>query len=619
MSTTRQSSPNRQQKLHEISERLRRDSLVATDEAGSGHPTSCLSCAEIMSVLFFEQLRYDADHPDSPNNDQFILSKGHAAPILWSVFHEAGLVSAEELKMLRDIDSDLEGHPTPRNRWVRVATGSLGQGLSMGVGMAWAARHKRTGSRTFVLLGDGETAEGSVWEAAALASHLAMGNLTAIIDINRYGQSGETMLGHDPDVYARRFEAFGWEIEKVDGHDIAALSDALGGRRDDNGKPRVILARTEKGKGVPQIQGERGSHGKPADSLKEATAELDQDAIHKKPEGQLHKPRAGAENAPARPKIELPPPEYEQAESVATRQAFGDAMLALGEASDAVIALDGDVKNSTKLESFFEKYGDRSIECYIAEQNMTGVAVGLDAAGLRPCLATFSAFLTRAFDQLRMAAVSRSRLIVAGSHCGVAIGQDGPSQMGLEDIAMMRAPPGSMVLHPSDAVSTHRALEMAANHDGIAYLRLTRNKLPVIYPVDEGFPEGGSKVHGASEDDRITFVGAGVTLHECLKARTSLREQDIPSRVVDCYSIKPIDTATLRRCAEETGHIVIVEDHYAAGGLGEAVLSALGDTPCKRRHLAVRGISRSGNPAELLDLHGISSSHIEEAALELIR
>lgn len=611
-------TPEKQRKLREISERLRRDSLVATAEAGSGHPTSCLSCAEIMSVIFFDQLRYNPDEPGNPDNDQFILSKGHAAPILWSVYHEAGLLTDDDLKSLREVTSDLEGHPTPRCRFVKVATGSLGQGLSMGVGMAWAARRRRGGSRTFVLLGDGETAEGSVWEAAALASHLRLGHLTAVIDINRYGQSGATMLGHDSATYRARFEAFGWEAKEVDGHDVAAVAAALGESRDVRAKPLVVLALTEKGKGVPELEGKRGSHGKPAESLDEAVDALDRDALQKGPEGKIPKPDAAGPPPPRRESVKLPPPNFEQADSVATRTAFGAAMLELADVCPDLIALDGDVKNSTMLEEFFERHAGRSIECYIAEQNMVGMAVGLGAAGLLPCLATFAAFLTRAFDQLRMAAISRSHIIVAGTHCGVAIGQDGPSQMGLEDIAMMRCLPGSLVLHPADAVSAHRSLELAANHDGIAYLRLTRNKLPVIYQPDDVFEPGGSHSHGVSPDDRLTLVGAGVTLHECLKARTRLKERGIPARVVDCYSIKPIDGATLRRCAEETGNIIVVEDHYAAGGLGEAVLGALGDTPCRRRHLAVHGVSRSGRPEELLERHGISESGIVEEALQLV-
>jgi transketolase len=516
------------------------------------------------------------------------------------------------------VDSDLEGHPTPRNRWVKVATGSLGQGLSMAVGLAWAARHHRTASHTFALLGDGETMEGSVWEAAAVAAHLGLGHLTAVVDINRFGQTGATMLGHDSAAYRRRFEAFGWRVSEIDGHDIAAIASALAEARVDDGRPTAILALSEKGKGVPQLEGAEGRHGKPAESLHDALAELGQDALVKEPEGHLGEMPETVTSLPERPEVSLRAPTYKQASRFATREAFGDAMLELGRVCPTLVGLDGDVKNSTKLDAFFDEYPDRSIQCYIAEQNMVGMSVGLSAAGFLPCIATFAAFLTRAFDQLRMAAISRSRLIVAGSHCGVAIGRDGPSQMGLEDLAMMRALPGSLVMHPGDASSAWRCLELAANHGGISYLRLTRNKLPVIYAPDESFEPGGSKVHGASADDRVTLVGAGVTLHECLKARTRLREQGIAARVVDCFSIKPIDSGTLRKCAKETGGLVIAEDHYAEGGLGEAVAGVLAGMPCKCVHLAVREVSRSGRPEDLLERHGISSARIERAAMQLV-
>jgi len=603
--------------LEHAAERLRRGSLISTDEAGSGHPTSCLSCAEIMSVLFFEHMRLDANDPDNLHNDQFVLSKGHAAPILWSAFYESGLIDEDDLRSLRQIDSEQEGHPTPRNPWVKVATGSLGQGFPMALGMAWSSKLRNAASRTYVLLGDGETSEGSVWEAASLGAHLGLDNLTVVVDINRHGQSEATMLGHDIDAYHRRFAAFGWNVIQVDGHDVGSLSEAFDVAKSESDRPTVILAATVKGKGVSEIEGASGNHGKPAPSLEDALGQLNADALKTDRELGIHP----TETHNAVPKVTIngkpDVSSYEKGDKFATREAFGKAMLDLGGRSDELVALDGDVKNSTKLQDFFDTHPDRSVECYIAEQVMAGMAIGMSKTGCLPCAATFAAFLTRAFDQLRMGALSRSRMIVAGSHAGVAIGEDGPTQMGLEDFAMMRALPNSIVFHPADAVSTHLALEKAAQHDGISYLRLTRGKLATLYDADEDFPAGEAKVHGQSEEDRVTLVGAGTTLHECLAAQKVLRDEGIQARVVDCYSLKPLPRETLKHCVEATGRLVIAEDHYPEGGLGEAIFAELGGQAFEQRHLAVRKLPRSGASDALLADHGIDADAIAKAAREL--
>ncbi len=608
------------QVLRAAANRIRRHSLEITDEAGSGHPTSSLSCAEILSVLFFAQMKLDRESPRNRHNDRFVLSKGHAAPALWSVYYEGGLIDRSALHSLREIDSPQEGHPTPRHDWVDVATGSLGQGLPMALGMAWAARHYDTDSRTYVLLGDGETAEGSVWEAASLASHEGLGTLTAIVDVNEFGQSEGTMLKDNLEAYQSRFASFGWESIQVDGHDVNALIEAFETARRSDDKPTVILAKTEKGKGVPEIEGEKGSHGKPAPSLENALDALDEDAKDHSRERELEiQPTERTKDFPSIViNGGIGRGNYETGEEVATRAAFGRAMLDLGQACDQLVALDGDVKNSTKLEEFFDKYPDRSIECYIAEQNMIGTAIGLGKSGILPCAASFAAFLTRAYDQLRMAGISRSRLILAGSHAGVAIGQDGPTQMGLEDLAMARSIPGSLVLYPSDAVSTHAAVELAAHHDGISYIRLNRGKTPGIYREDERFEPGGSKVWKESEEDRATLIGAGISLFQCMEAQKTLEEEGIRVRVLDCYAVKPVDRKNLLRCAEETGAMIVVEDHYREGGIGEAVFTALRGVPLSSEHLAIEKVSRSGSPDALLDFHGISSSHICDAVRNAI-
>jgi len=612
------SRQERVEQLGRAANRLRRHSLISTDKAGSGHPTSSMSCAEIVSILFFEQMRMDPEEPDNIHNDHFVLSKGHAAPVLWSAFYEAGMIGKGELDSLREMDSAQEGHPTPRNRWVEVATGSLGQGLSMGLGMAWSARAQKSDSRVYVLLGDGETAEGSVWEAAALAAHDNLDKVTAIVDINRLGQSDPTMLQHDISAYRKRFEAFGWFVSEVDGHDVEEVSAAFERSKNVSGQPQVILAATTKGAGVPSIEGEKGKHGKPAPSLEEALEELGEDAARDECMLDIRPPKKNDRPEPIEISAPLPVGNYNANDSTATREAFGEAMLKLGEHCEHLIALDGDVKNSTKLQDFFDEYPERSIECYIAEQNMIGMAIGIAKSGLLPCAATFAAFLTRAYDQLRMAAISQARMIVAGSHAGVAIGEDGPTQMGLEDLAMMRTLPGSLVLYPSDGHATHAALEHAARHDGIAYLRLNRSGTPNIYGQDAEFKPGKAFLWNDSDSDQMTLVGAGITLHECFKAQKNLKEAGLAVRVIDCFSVKPIDEELLRRCAEETGAMIVVEDHYAAGGIGEAVLSAIQGIDCQWRHLAINKLSRSGAPQALLKHHGIAAECIESAATEMV-
>ncbi|MGF1452826.1 MAG: transketolase [Opitutales bacterium] len=612
--TEADSTSRRNELLSAMADRLRRDSIEATDAAGSGHPTSSLSCAEIMSVLFFDAMRFDPNVPYSPSNDEFVLSKGHAAPVLWATYHQAGMISRDEMLSLRDIDSRQEGHPTPRNPWVKVATGSLGQGLPMGLGMAWAARRENAGSRVYVLLGDGETAEGSNWEAAALASHEKMDNLTAVVDVNRLGQSAPTMLEHDASTYEARFAAFGWETKIVDGHDPEKLSTALAEMRNTQGRPQVVLAMTKKGAGVSQAEDKEGLHGKALDEPSEALEE-----IHPEDSERLEL-RVPHETEPARvPEVPVTigKPEYEIGKDVSPREAYGHALLEIAASSEDIIALDGDVKNSTKTQAFFDQYPQRAVECFIAEQNMVGMAIGLGKRGFLPYVATFAAFLTRAFDQLRMAGISFSDIKIAGTHAGVSIGPDGPTQMGLEDLAMFRSLPGSTVLYPSDAVATHAATTLVGPVNGIAYQRLTRGKLPTIYADDTDFEIGGSKVWGETDHDRVTLVGAGVTLHECLKAQHQLETQKIKARVIDLFSVKPVDVETLARCVAKTGAIVLVEDHYPEGGLGEAVLSALEGREFKWRHLAVREVPRSGKPDELLEKYGISASHIVEAAREV--
>jgi len=601
--------------LRKIATRLRIHSLRMTTAAGSGHPTTCLSAADLAAGLFFGEMRWNIKDPHDPANDEFVLSKGHAAPLLWAVYAEAGIIPLQSLLDLRKISSVLEGHPTPRMPWVKAATGSLGQGLSVGAGMALAQRLDRSPARTFVLLGDGECAEGQVWEAAAFASQWKLHNLIAVIDVNRLGQSDPTMHQHDLQALKRKFAAFGWDAAVVDGHKIDKILPALAGAGK-AGKPTAVLARTIKGKGVSFVADKNGWHGKPlkADELARALEELgclpEIDAkrfVHKPKPFQKRKTAVARDFARTAYK-----------DKTATRLAYGNALLSLAKADPSVLAIDGDVKNSTYADKFFEAFPGRTFQAFIAEQNMIGVGIGLAAKGYIPFMATFAAFLTRAHDQVRMAAYSFSNIKLCGSHVGVSIGEDGPSQMGLEDLAMFRPIPGCVVLYPSDAVSAEAAVAAAAGHKGLFYIRTTRPATPVLYPADESFPIGGSKVLGKGEGDAATVIAAGITVHEALKARAELAKAGLGVRVVDAYSVAPLDAGTIaREVAETGGKAVVVEDHYAGGGLGEAVAAALAGKAVLK-HLCVRDLPRSGKPDELLEMYGISAAHIARAVKELV-
>lgn len=608
--------------LHNKATELRIDSVRATTEAGSGHPSSCCSAADIVAALFFSVMRYDPKNPKAPNSDRFVLSKGHAAPLLYAAWAEAGLFPKSDLLKLRTLASDLEGHPTPRLSFVDMATGSLGQGLPVGVGLALNAKFvDKSDYRTYVLMGDGESVEGSVWEAAELARHHGLDNLCAIVDVNRLGQSDPTMLQHDMEAYRARWTGFGWHAVIVDGHDLSALLAAFADAAVTKGKPTVLLAKTYKGRGVSFIENHPNWHGKPlakGEETQKALAELQQQL---KPNGTPPPIRKPSGPAPAPVTIgQLPPSPYKPGDSAATREAFGVALEALGGVNPLVVGLDADVKNSTYTEKFGKKYPHRFFENFIAEQNMLGAAAGLAACGKIPFVATFAAFFTRAYDFIRMAAISQSNIKLVGTHVGVSIGEDGPSQMGLEDIAMMATQPGITVLYPSDGTSTYRLVEIAANHRGMVYIRAGRPKSPVLYGPDERFHIGGSKVVRQSPADVVTVVAAGVTLFEALKAHEQLKAAGIPVRVIDLYSIAPIDQATLMDCARATQkRILTVEDHYAHGGLGDAVLSAVGAEGITVHKLAVRAIPHSGKPDELIDHFGIGARSIVETVKQIIK
>jgi len=615
-------SPELLTALQNKATQLRIGSVLATSEAGSGHPSSCCSAADIVAALFFSVMRYDPKNPKATNSDRFVLSKGHAAPLLYAAWAEAGLFPTSDLLKLRTLASDLEGHPTPRLSFVDMATGSLGQGLPVGIGIALNAKFvDKLDHRTYVLMGDGESVEGSVWEAAELARHHGLDNLCAIIDINRLGQSDPTMLQHDMEAYRSRWAGFGWQALVVDGHDLSALLTAFQTAADTKGKPTILLAKTFKGKDISFMENHPSWHGKPIPKGEEtdnAIAELNKQL---KPSGASIAVKKPALTSPAAPSISpLPSSPYKVGDSAATREAFGVALEALGAANHSVVALDADVKNSTYTDKFGKQFPSRFFENFIAEQNMLGAAAGLAACGKIPFVATFAAFFTRAYDFIRMAAISGSNIKLVGTHVGVSIGEDGPSQMGLEDIAMMAAQPGVTVLYPSDAACTYRLVEAAANHKGMVYLRAGRPKTPVLYGPEEQFPIGGSKVLRQSASDVLTIVAAGVTLFEALKAYDQLKAAGIHVRVIDLYSIVPIDRTTLLDSASAThGRILTVEDHYAHGGLGDAVLSAVGTEGIKVHKLAVRVIPHSGKPEELVDHFGIGTRSIVETAQQIAK
>jgi len=601
-----------------IANQLRIHSINATTAAGSGHPTSCMSAADLVAALFFGHMRYYPDNPHYYNNDRFILSKGHAAPVLYAAWAENGFIPVNELTRLRELTSDLEGHPTPRLPFVDVATGSLGQGLSVGVGMALSAHLDSLDFRTYVLLGDGECAEGSVWEAASLAGYYQLNNLIAIVDVNRLGQSQPTAFGHDLKVYENRFKSFNWRTEVIDGHDMEEILEVLAAVGLGT-QPLAIIAKTFKGAGVSFIQDQEGWHGKALskDEAARALAELQPKATS----GigvQIPKPTelpAPNNAAPAT----YPPLTYSLGQMVATREAFGNALARMGSSDPRLVALDGDTKNSTFSERFMKKFPNRFFECFIAEQNMVGTAVGLGTRGKVPFASTFATFFTRAHDQIRMAGHSHANLKLAGSHVGVSIGEDGGSQMGLEDLAMMRAINGSVVLYPSDAVAAEKLVEQMAQTKGIAFLRTSRPKTPVIYNNDEQFPIGGAKIVRQSPNDKVTVVAAGITLFESLKAADGLAKDGIHITVIDAYSVKPLAKDVIKSAAAKTNNLILtVEDHYPEGGLGEAVAGELSPEGIRVHKLAVFEDPHSGKPEELLAKYGIDCAAIIRKIRSLI-
>ncbi len=606
--------------IKEKARRLRILSMMSTTAAGSGHPTSCMSAAELVAGLFFYAMKFDPKDANSPNGDRFVLSKGHAAPVLYAALAEAGVFPESRVMTLRQASSELEGHPTPLIPGVDAATGSLGQGVSVGAGLAIGARLDKSTTRVYVLTGDGELAEGQIWEAAAFAGHYKLENLTVVADINALGQSEPTMYEHQMDIYKKKFESEGFATEVIDGHDVPAVLAALDRAKATKGKPQAILARTEKGHGFSEVAGKQGWHGKPfsKDQLAAAIKELGGGWDIPPDPGKSY----ARKSLPTRVDFPAPAaPDYDPAKAVATREAYGYALKRIGAVNPKLVDLSGDVDNSTFSEIFAKAYPDRFFQAYIAEQNMISVAVGLAARGFTAFADTFSCFLTRGVDEVRMAAVSRANLSLCGSHCGVSIGEDGPSQMGLEDIAIFRAVNGSVVLYPSDAVSSERLTEFMARTNGITYLRTSRPKTPILYSKDEKFPVPGFKVSRQSAQDRATVIGAGVTLHEALNAADDLKAKGTAIRVIDLYCVKPIDGKALAEQIRATGgKLVVVEDHWAEGGVGEAVLSALaqaGAAPAQFRHLAVTRMPHSGKEKELLEMFGISAKHIAEAVNSL--
>ena len=623
MSTTSSGAPSSSavEAVKSKARRLSVLSMMSTTAAGSGHPTSCMSAAELVAGTFFYAMKFDPKNPNSPDGDRFVLSKGHAAPVLYAALAEAGVFPESRLMTLRQASSELEGHPTPRIPGVDAATGSLGQGLSVGIGLAMGARLDKSPTRIYVLVGDGEMAEGQIWEAAALAAYYKLDNLTLLGDVNALGQSDPTMYRHDMEVYRRKFESEGWAADVIDGHDVAAVLSALDRAKATKGRPQVILARTDKGHGVSFLSGKEHWHGKPLSK--------DQLALALKEMGLTPEIPPDAGKSYERTSLPLPPsfpapqvPNYAAGSTVATREAYGYALKRLGAVNPQIVALSGDVKNSTFSEVFGNAYPERFVQGYIAEQNMVSAGVGLAARGKVPFVDSFACFLSRAYDQVRMAAISRSNLNLCGSHCGVSIGEDGPSQMALEDIAMFRAVYGSAVLYPSDAVSTERLTEAMARRPGVNYLRTSRPKFPIIYSTGESFPIPGFKVLRQSAQDVVTVIGAGVTLHESLKAADQLKAERKAIRVIDLYCVKPIDGRALAEHVKATGgRVTTVEDHWPEGGLGEAVFTALtqaGVAISKSRLLAVSKMPHSGKSDELVDIFGISARHIIAAIREIL-
>lgn len=613
-------SANSPDQLRDLAKLMRHWILRGTSAASSGHPTSALSAVELMAGLFFGgTFRFDASDPGYANNDRLIFSKGHASPLLYAAWAAAGEVSEEELETYRRFDSTLEGHPTFRFRLAEAATGSLGQGLSIGLGMALSAKRlEHLSYRTYVLLGDSEMAEGSQWEAIQLAAYYQLDNLVGILDVNRLGQRGATMYGHDLKAYEDRIGAFGWETIRIDdGHDFDQVLEAYEAAANVSGRPVMLIAKTVKGKGVSLLADQSGWHGKALDKEKLQQAFEEIGEVDHSLRGKIASPERV--KPPQRESQLATTVDYSEGVEVATRAAYGNAIRRIAEQYPELVALDGEVCNSTRSQFFRDAYPDRFFEMFIAEQNMVGTALGMALRGRMPFVSTFAAFLTRAFDQIRMAPHSDATIHFVGSHAGVSIGQDGPSQMGLEDIAMFRTIPGSAVLYPCDAVSTEHLVEQMAGHPGISYLRTTRGETPVIYDSREQFPIGGSKVLRSSTNDRVTVIAAGITVHEALRAAESLNKDDgIHIRVIDLYSIKPIDATVLHQAVEETGSLITVEDHYLEGGLGDAVLGALAPSAFPVERLAVTRRPQSGEPDQLLDEYGISQRAIVDAVRKRI-
>jgi transketolase len=604
--------------LQELGQQLRVDSIRASDVKKSGHPTSSMSAADLMAVLFAKYLRYDFDKPDYPLNDHLIFSKGHASPLLYSLYVAAGAISEEELLSFRTFGSRLQGHPTPLLPWVDVATGSLGFGLPVGVGVALSGKRlEEAPYRVWALCGDSEMAEGSIWEALEHAAHYGLDNLVVIVDVNRLGQRGETMNGWHIDHYLERARAFGCRAIATDGHDVAAVDAAYAEAVEGDGRPTVVVAKTIKGKGVAALANQEDWHGKALTDPETAIAEL---GGIRRLRVQVAKPQAQTPRRPGRAPTPVDLPRYELGAEVATRRAYGEAVTALGSQRPEIVGLDGEVSNSTYADLFAHAHPERYFEMFIAEQQLVAAAVGLQVRGWKPFASTFAAFFTRAYDFIRMAAISRANIKLCGSHAGVSIGEDGPSQMALEDLAMLRAVHGSTVLYPCDANQTAKLVARMADQDGIAYLRTTRMALPTLYGADEEFEVGGSRVVRSSDRDQVAIVAAGITVHEALEAASRLEDEGVRARVIDLYSVKPIDAETLREAARTTeGRLLTVEDHWPEGGVGEAVASVFTEdaNPLRVVKLAVRGMPGSGTPAELLAAAGIDAAAIANAARRL--
>lgn len=601
--------------LKKIANVLRRDSIESTSEAGSGHPTSCLSCAEIMSCLFFGHMKYDVDNAENPENDEFVLSKGHAAPIYYSALKRAGCIEGD-LKTLRKLDSPFEGHPIAGDfDWVKVSTGSLGQGLSVGLGYSFAAKFNKRNYKTYVLLGDSESTEGSNYEALQLAGYHALNNIVAIFDVNRLGQSTSTMFEHNMKNYENIVSSFGWEVQSIDGNNIEEVLEALD-RAEKSDKPYAILAKTYKGKGVSFLEDEEGRHGK---ALKDEEKEkaLEEIGYVEMPEFEIKKPEDTRVSNGEVGEVKLN--EYEKGSQVKTRDAYGNALKSIAGANPFSVAVDGEVSDSTSSEKFREVALNRQIECYIAEQNMFGIALGLSKKGLVPFASSFAAFHTRAHDQIRMAAHSSANFVSCGSHAGVSIGEDGASQMGLEDIGLYRALSNSSVFYPADAVSAEKLTLEAMKQDNLSYIRTTRPKMPVFYDNSEEFKPGEFKVLKESSTDKVVIAGAGITLHEALEAQEKLKSKGVNAAVVDIYSIKPFDGEKFVKFVKEHGNrLVVAEDHFKAGGIGEMLASSIPGHNIGFKHLHVSGLPHSGSEKELLKEHGIDSSTIEREAKKLV-